>query len=105
MYYPFQMAFYEVLTLLDYNSPINNIKVILVLRVGSNCDAKRFAKAKDIIHSIAMQMNEGYKFNNIVATFTGALNKAEHYNVQPNGYKRPTITRKVPFYDWIKERE
>lgn len=88
-----------------YTSSINDVKGILALRIGSDCDAKRFVKAKNIIHSIAMQMNDGYIFNNIIAAFTGALSKAEHYNVQPNGYKKPVTTRKVPFYDWLKERE
>lgn len=101
----FQMAFYDFLTLCDYNSSINDVKGILALRIGSDCDAKRFVKAKNIIHSIAMQMNNGHTFDNIVATFTGALSKAEHYNVQSNGYKKPSTTRKVAFYDWLKERE
>lgn len=52
-----------------------------------------------------MQMNNGHTFDNIVATFTGALSKAEHYNVQSSGYKKPATTRKVTFYDWLKERE
>lgn len=104
---PFQIDFYDVLNSMPYQKVIKSVQHILALRIGSDCDAIRFRKAKDIVHSIAMQLADGYVFENIVATFSAALEKAVQYDVvAPVPIdKRPIETPKVPFYDWLRERE
>ncbi len=99
---PFQMALYDVLSEMPYDSSIQRVKHVLALRIGSNCDVRRFTIAKQIIHSIAMQINEGYEFNNIVATFSAALNNALEYKkvIVEDSERLP-----VEFYNWLKERE
>lgn len=104
---PYQIAFYDVLNSMPYQNSIKSVQHVLALRIGSDCDAKRFSKAKDIIHSIAMQLSDGYVFKNIVSTFTAALEKAVQYEViapVPTD-KRTAQTPKVPFYNWLKERD
>lgn len=104
---PFQIALYDVLNEMPYHKSIKAVRHVLALRIGSDCDCKRFSKAKDIIHSIAMQLADGYVFENIVATFSAALEKAVQYDlVAPiPSDKRPIETPKVPFYNWLKERD
>lgn len=102
----FQIAFYDVLNVMPYDSSILRLKHILALRIGSDCDIKRFNVAKKVIHSIAMRINEGYEFNNLVATFTVALENAVNYknviNLESNvKYKAPA----VKFYNWLDNRE
>lgn len=104
---PLQIAFYDVLDSMPYQKSIKSVQHVLALRIGSDCDTKRFNKAKDIVHSIAIQIAEGYVFENVVATFSAALEKAVQYDVIapiPTD-KRPVETPKVPFYDWLRERE
>lgn len=103
---PYQIAFYNVLDSMPYQNSIKSVQHVLALRIGSDCDAKRFSKAKSIIHSIAMQIADGYVFDNIVATFTAALEKAVQYDViapVPSD-KRTAQTPKVSFYNWLKIR-
>lgn len=102
----FQIAFYDVLNAMPYDSSIQVLKHVLALRIGSDCDIKRFNIAKKVIHSIAMRINEGYEFNNLVSTFTAALENAVNYkhviysesNVK---YKAPAVT----FYNWLDKRD
>lgn len=104
---PYQIAFYDVLDSMPYQNSIKSVQHVLALRIGSDCDAKRFGKAKDVIHSIAMQLSDGYVFDNIVATFTAALEKAVQYDViapVPSD-KRTAQTPKVSFYNWLTIRE
>lgn len=102
----FQIAFYDVLNDMPYDSSIQRLKHVLALRIGSDCDVKRFTTAKKVIHSIAMRINEGYEFNNLVSTFTAALENAVNYkNViysESNAkYKAPAVT----FYNWLDKRD
>ena len=102
---PLQISFYDVLSVMPYDSSIHCLKHVLALRIGSDCDIKRFIIAKKVIHSIAMRINEGYEFNNIVATFSAALNNALNYKKVINEDSMPTY--KVPvvsFYDWLENR-
>lgn len=99
---PLQITFYDVLSVMPYDNAIQSVKHVLALRIGSDCDIKRFTMAKKVVHSIAMRINEGYEFDNIVATFSAALKNAINYKetiVQAS--KKTTI----PFYDWLKERD
>lgn len=99
---PLQVAFYDVLSVMPYDNAINSVKHVLALRIGSDCDMKRFNLAKDVVHSMAIRINDGYVFNNVVATFSAALKNALNYNktIVQTSKKAP-----VPFYDWLKERE
>jgi len=101
----FQVSFYDVLNEMPYDSSILRLKHVLALRIGSDCDLKRFTVAKKVIHGIAMRISEGYEFNNIVATFSAALNNALNYKKVIIEDSKPTY--KVPvvsFYDWLENR-
>lgn len=100
-----QIEFYDLLDGLAYPKPIDNVKHVLALRIGSNCDMKRFIKAKNLVHSISMRILEGYEFNNIPATFTAALTKSESYEIPPVKAKPKYPERPVAFYNWLNERE
>jgi hypothetical protein len=102
---PFQIKFYDLLERLEYPKSIDNVKHILALRVGSDCDMKRFVKAKNIVHSMAMRISDGYVFENVTATFTAALKKSEFYNVVQEQAKLTYPKRSVAFYNWLIERE
>jgi predicted transcriptional regulator len=102
---PLQIKFYDLLDSLEYPKPINDVKHILALRVGSDCDMKRFIKAKNIIHSMAMRISVGYVFENVTASFTTALKKSELYNVVQEQHKPTYPKRSVAFYNWLIERE
>lgn len=100
-----QIQFYDFLNGLAYPKPIDAVKHILALRIGSDCDIKRFIKAKNIVHSISMRILNGYKFENIPAAFTAALIKAETYEVPPIKENPTYSKRSVSFYNWLTERE
>lgn len=106
-----QLKFYDFVMLYEglYPEQITNNAAILALRLGSNCDNKRYAKAKDLIHSISMQIAEGTEhFENVVATFTAALNNAEKYREVPKSTENEQTAQprvKVPFYNWLEERD
>lgn len=102
---PLQITFYDVLDQIGYPKPIDEVKHILALRIGSDCDMKKFVKAKDIVHSIAIRISEGYRFNNVTATFTTALEKSKSYNVIMAQAKPTYPERQVKFYNWLEERE
>ena len=81
-----QLAFYDRIMLFEglYPSQVTENAALLALRLGSNCSKERYARAKDLIHSIAMQITEGSEyFENVVAAFTAALNNAENYRSVP----------------------
>lgn len=102
----FQIAFYDVLNSMPYDSSILRIKHVLALRIGSDCDIKRFNVAKKVIHSIAMRINDGYEFNNLVATFTVALENAVNYkNIIDSESKIKYKKPKVTFYNWLDNRD
>lgn len=100
-----QISFYDFLDLLKYPKPIDEVKHILALRIGSDCDMKRFVKAKNIINSMAIRISEGYSFDNVTAAFTAALKKSDSYNVVQTLAKRTYLKRPIQFYNWLNERE
>lgn len=100
-----QIEFYDLLDGLAYPKPIDDVKHVLALRIGSDCDMKRFIKAKNLVHSISMRILEGYEFNNIPATFTAALTKSNSYEVPPVKAKPKYPERPIAFYNWLNERE
>lgn len=102
---PLQIAFYDILNKIGYPKPIDEVKHILALRIGSDCDMKRFVKAKNIVLSMAIRISEGYGFDNVTAAFTAALKKSESYNTVQALAKPTYLKRPVQFYNWLKERE
>lgn len=98
-----QIAFYELLEAIPYPNQVKAVRHVLALRIGSDCDDKRFYEAKNAIHSISMQILEGIQIDNVVAAFTGLLDKRMSYNVPKSNV--PVDVRPVPFYDWLEERE
>ena len=100
-----QIEFYDLLDGLAYPKPIDDVKHVLALRIGSDCDMKHFIKAKNLVHSISMRILEGYKFTNIPAAFSAALTKSESYEVPPVKAKPKYPERPVAFYNWLNERE
>lgn len=111
---PCQIALYEFIEQMPYSSIIKSNRAVIGLRVGSDCDMKRLNIAKKVIHSIAMRIAEGFVFENVVATFSAALEKAMKYgkvedktilnNVKP-GLSDERSAAAVPFYNWLEERE
>lgn len=100
-----QIAFYDLLNVMPYDNAIQSVRHLLALRIGSDCDDKRFVLAKDVIRNMAVRISEGYEFNNIVATFSAALKNALNYKETIIQASNPTYKAPVPFYDWLKERE
>lgn len=101
-----QIAFYDLLSDFPIHRSIKKVRHLLALRIGSDCDDKRYVLAKDAILSIAMRINEGYKFDNIVATFTGALKNAVNYKkIIEQDSKPGRKSEKVPFYNWLEIRD
>lgn len=82
----FQVKFYDRIMLFAgiYPSQVIDNAALLSLRLGSDCTKSRYAKANELIHSISMQIANGEThFDNVVATFTGALQKSENYRIVP----------------------
>lgn len=101
-----QIAFYDLLSDFPIHESIKQVRHVLALRIGSDCDDIRYVLAKDAILSIANRINDGYKFDNVVATFTGALTNAVNYKkVIAQEGKPARKTKAVPFYNWLVERE
>lgn len=101
----FQIAFYDLLNTMPYDSSIQRLKHVLALRIGSDCDTKRFVMAKKVIHGIAMRITDGYVFDNVVATFTSALKNALNYkNVIDSESKAKYKAPEVSFYNWLDNR-
>lgn len=101
---PFQIAFYDLLSEMPYDSSILRLKHVLALRIGSDADAKRFNIAKNVIQSIAIRINDGYEFENIVAVFTAGLKNAVNYKkvIQAESKPKYKVSR-VTFYNWLED--
>lgn len=101
---PFQIAFYDLLSEIPYDSSILRLKHVLALRIGSDADIKRFNTAKNIIQSIAIRISDGYEFENIVAAFTAALKNAVNYEkiIKVESKPKNRVSR-VTFYNWLED--
>jgi len=102
---PYQVALYEFLDSLPLPLPLESNKVVLALRIGSDADILVFNKAKTLIVEMADRINAGYKYERVVAAFTGGLLKALSYP-SPGEKSDTKSNRSVPaFYDWLTIRE
>lgn len=97
-----QNMFFDFINAMDYPSTIINDAAILALRIGSNCTSERFLLAKDTLQALASDIALGKQFENVVATFDGALKKA--INETPVSNQLEQKHNKVTFYNWLEER-
>ncbi|RPJ93938.1 hypothetical protein CW357_18060, partial [Rummeliibacillus sp. TYF005] len=69
---------------------------------GSDATSKTFVKAKGLIVHMALRINEGYTYDNVVAAFTKGLYNA----IQYKPIKIATVSKEVPVfahYNWLKK--
>lgn len=98
-----QIAFYDLLDGMPMPKAIDDLKAVLALRIGSDCDDKRFVAAKGLIMHMALRIKDGFIYDNIVAAFTAGLLNAESYE----SIKQPTPTVEVPAfarYNWLQRK-
>lgn len=107
-----QIAFYDFLDSFPIPKPIEAVKSVLALRIGSNATDETLVKATKLISHMSQQIQKGNEYENVVAAFSAGLRKAM-------GYEKPVKTvyrlgdwientetpRKVAFYNWLDERE
>lgn len=100
----YQVKFYDLVDMMPFPEQIMENKAILALRIGSDATSKTFVKAKDLIVHMALRINEGYTYDNVVAAFTKGLYKAMEYQSP----KKPvTKSAEVPAYfsyNWIEKK-
>lgn len=75
----FQVKFYDLLDMLPLPQQIMENKAVLALRIGSDATPKTFVKAKRLIMHMALQIVDGYTYDNVVAAFTKGLYNAMQY--------------------------
>lgn len=101
----YQLKFYDLVEMMPFPKQIMANKAVLALRIGSDANSKTFVKAKDLIVHMALRINEGYTYDNVVAAFTKGLYNAMQYQ----SIKQPVITSvEVPVvfarYNWLEEK-
>jgi len=102
---PYQVAFYEFLNSLPLPFILESNKTVLALRIGSSADVRVFNKAKTLVVEMADRINSGYKYEHVVAAFTGGLLKSLSYS-SPGEKSDAKSNRSAPsFYDWLTIRE
>lgn len=109
-----QIDFYDFLDSFPLPKPMEAVKGILALRIGSDATEETFVKATKLISHMATRISKGYVYDNVTASFTGGLTKAMGYE-KPVPVKsrleewinetKTKATPKVPFYNWLEERE
>ncbi len=101
----YQLKFYDLVDMMPFPEQIMENKAVLALRIGSDATSKTFVKAKGLIVHMALRINEGYTYDNVVAAFTKGLYNAMQYQ----SIKQPVIkSAEVPVpvvshYNWLKK--
>lgn len=99
----YQLKFYDLVEMMPFPEQIMANKAVLALRIGSDATSKTFVKAKDLIVHMALRINEGYTYDNLVAAFTKGLYNAMRYkSVTPATVE----SREVPVFvrfDWLRK--
>lgn len=98
-----QIAFYELLSDLPMPKAIDDLKAVLALRIGSDCDAKRYVKAKRLIMQMALRIRDGFVYENIVAAFTGGLSAAENYPTVVQSVEKQRVAPVYARYNWLNK--
>ncbi|RPJ93996.1 hypothetical protein CW357_17750, partial [Rummeliibacillus sp. TYF005] len=76
---------------------------VLALRIGSDATSKTFVKAKGLIVHMALRINEGYTYDNMVAAFTkGLYNAMQYKSVKPATVESKEVPAFVRF-DWLRK--
>lgn len=99
----YQLKFYDLVEMMPFPEQIMANKAILALRIGSDATSKTFVKAKGLIVHMALRINEGYTYDNVVAAFAKGLYNAMQY--EP--IKTATMSKEVPVfahYNWLKNK-
>lgn len=79
---------------------------ILALRVGMDCDVNRRFKAYQLLCKIASNMTDGVEIRNIVAVFSEGLDKPlDRYEIKAPVAPKARTVKRVPFYNWLEERD
>jgi hypothetical protein len=97
----YQLKFYDLVDMLPLPQQIMEHKAVIALRIGSDATSKTFVKAKRLIMHMAVQIKDGYTYDNVVAAFTKGLYNAMQYKP----VKTATAPKEVPVfahYNWLK---
>ena len=97
----YQLKFYDLVEMMPFPEQIMANKAVLALRIGSDATSKTFVKAKGLIVQMALRINEGYTYDNVVAAITKGLYNAMQYKP----IKTATVSKEVPIfahYNWLK---
>lgn len=102
----YQVETFKLIETMPMANEIKEKAHIIALRVGSNATIKDFIHAKTVLLNMSVSIAEGTEFANIVGAFTSAFNKSKSRPKQTFEPKKetPISERKVPFYNWVKER-
>ena len=99
----YQLKFYDLIDMMPFPEQIMANKAVLALRIGSDATSKTFVKAKRLIMHMAVQITDGYTYDNVVAAFTKGL-----YNAMQYKWVKPATveSKKVPtfvHFDWLRK--
>lgn len=98
----YQLKFYDLVEMMPFPEQIMENKAVLALRIGSDATSKTFVKAKRLIMHMAVQITDGYTYDNVVAAFTKGLYNAMQYKT----IKPQVVAKEVPIfalYNWLAE--
>lgn len=103
----FQLATFKLIESMPMSDEIKAQAHLIALRVGSSATISDFVCAKTVLINMSVSSVDGLFFDNVVAAFTKAYEKAKSRANEP--VRRPRIAEpsykpKVPFYNWLKER-
>lgn len=108
---PFQQLVFEFIQSMPFPQIIKDHAYKLALSVGSDATAKDFVIAKDVITQLVIRLENGY----VVKTSIRAVFEAAYLDARKNrdntivfndqDVKKTPPTRKIPFYNWLQERE
>lgn len=99
----YQLKFYDLVEMLPLPQQIVENKAVLALRIGSEATSKTFVKAKGLIVHMALRINEGYTYDNVVAAFTkGLYNAIQYKSVKPVTIESKEVSAFVRF-DWLRK--
>ena len=100
----YQLKFYDLVNMMPFPEKIMENKAVLALRIGSDATGKTFDKAKHLIMHMALQIKEGYTYDNVVAAFTKGLYNAMQYK----SIKLVTVkSKEVPIFvrfNWLTKK-
>lgn len=101
----YQVATFRLIEAMPMASVIKAQAHVIALRVGSDATITDFIHAKTVLLNMSVASVEGTSFDNVVGAFTGAFNNAKaRPNHKSKSIEKPSGTKSVPFYDWLKER-